>query len=182
VGRLIVLMGPTGAGKSAQGDLLAAALGGVHLSSGTLLRRDPVTAKLLEDGRLGDSAEVHRVVGEAMTEVPEDKPLVLDGTPRTMSDVQWMAKELYKFHRTLEKVVMIDIDFDTSLVRLVGKRGRTDDNVDAIKAKWRLFDEITKPVAEQYQKEGLLVEVDGRGSIENVHREVVKAVSRVSAR
>lgn len=182
MGRLIVLMGPTGAGKSAQGDLLAAVLGGVHLSSGTLLRRDPVTAKLLEDGRLGASDEVHRVVGEAMAEVSEDKPLVLDGTPRTMADVHWMATDLHRFNRTLEKVVMINIDFDTSLARLVGKRGRMDDNVEAIKAKWRLFDEITKPVAEHYQKEGLLVEVDGRGSIEEVHREVVKAVSQVGAR
>ena len=81
MGKLVVFMGPTGAGKSVQGELLAERYGWVHLSSGTLLRRDPQAAAQMRDRRLAPAPEVERVVGEALARVPEDRPVVLDGTP-----------------------------------------------------------------------------------------------------
>jgi adenylate kinase len=183
VGRLIVLMGPTGAGKSSQGDLLAASLNGVHLSSGKLLRRDPVTAAVLADGRLAEAGEVHRVLDAAMRQVPEDKPIVMDGTPRTMADVHWIEEAMPGMKRELERVVMINIDFETAVKRLgTGVRGRADDSMEALKAKWELYEEITKPVADHYRKLGLVVEVDGRGSIEEVHRAVMAALNGAAAK
>jgi adenylate kinase len=178
MGRLIVLMGPTGAGKSAQGDLLAASLNGVHLSSGELLRRDPVTAAIISDGRLAGAGEVHRVLSEAMRQVAEDQPIVMDGTPRTMSDVHWIDEAMPGMRRKLERVVMIDIDFDTALKRLAaGVRGRADDAPQALKAKWELYEDITKPVANHYREQGLVAEVDGRGSIEEVHKAIMAALN-----
>jgi len=67
---LIVLMGPTGAGKSVQGDLLASEMGGVHLSSGNLLRQNPHAAALLADGRLAPAEEVEAIVGKAVDAIP----------------------------------------------------------------------------------------------------------------
>jgi len=172
---LIVLMGPTGAGKSVQGDLLAADLGGTHLSSGKLLRADPRAAAKLVDGRLAPAVEVQRVVGEAMVEIPQDQPVVLDGTPRTDSDVHWLEKNLPKFGRELKCVVLIELDIDTSMKRL-GLRGRADDAPDAVREKWQLFEDVTGPVVEHYRQLGMLITVDGRGSIEEVHQLVRAAV------
>lgn len=179
MGALIVLMGPTGAGKSVQGELLAADFGGTHLSSGKLLREDPQAAAKLADGRLAPAEEVHRVVGQAMAKVPQDRPIVLDGTPRRVEDVEWLDKSLPKLHRNLKCVVLIELDIETSLVRL-GLRGRVDDAPDAVKEKWRLFEDVTGPVVEHYRKLGLLVPVDGRGSIEKVHHKMHAAVTKAA--
>jgi adenylate kinase len=179
VGTLIVLMGATGAGKSVQGDLLAEENGWVHLSSGKLLRRDPHALALMEDGRLAPAEEVERVVKEAMEKVAAEVPIVLDGTPRTDHNVKWLESELPKLDRKLVRVILIDLDIETSLDRL-SKRGRTDDEPDAIRAKWDLFETVTRPVINHYRELGLLEEVDGRGTIEEVHREIMEVLSHVA--
>jgi adenylate kinase len=170
-------MGPTGAGKSAQGELLAKDYGAVHLSSGELLRRDPHALALMVDGQLVDADEVERVIGEAIAKVPDEKLVVMDGTPRTQHNVDWMERELPRLGRQLMKVVLIDLGIETSLTRL-GLRGRDDDAPKAIRAKYKLFQEITLPVAEHYRELGLLATVDGRGTIEEVHQEIVAALAK----
>jgi adenylate kinase len=177
MGRLIALMGPTGAGKSVQGELLAKEYGAVHLSSGELLRRDPHALAMMVDGQLVAAEEVERVIGEAIDVIPKEKLVVLDGTPRTQHNVEWMERELPRLGRRLLKVVLIDLDIETSLKRL-GLRGREDDAPKAIRAKYQLFEDVTLPVAEHYKELGLLVTVDGRGTIEEVHKEIVVALRK----
>jgi adenylate kinase len=174
LGTLIVLMGPTGAGKSSQGDLLAKELGGVHFSSGALLREDPKAAAMLVSGHLAPAEEVERVVGEAIDAVPREQPIILDGFPRTMSNVHWLDSELPKHNRVLRRVVLIELDIETSLQRL-GLRDRADDAPAAIREKYRIFEEKTMHVVEHYEQQGLLARVDGRGTREQVQA-LIKAV------
>jgi adenylate kinase len=166
--KLIVLMGPTGAGKSVQGDLLAQDLGGVHLSSGNLLRQDPKAAALIADGKLAPAAEVERIVAEAVDAVPAEQPIILDGFPRTMSNVAWMDKELPGHDRELTAVVLIELDLETSMQRL-GLRARFDDAPEAVKEKWDEYANKTRPVIEHYERLGILKRIDGRGDVETVH-------------
>jgi adenylate kinase len=176
-------MGPTGAGKSSQGDLLAEDLRGAHLSSGELLRRDPVTAVMISDGRLAAAEEVHRVLEDAIKQVPEDRPVVMDGTPRTMADVGWLERAMPGLHRELERVVLINIDVETALKRLKpGVRDRGDDAPAAVREKWKLFEQITRPVVDHYRELGLLEEVDGRGSIAAVHAAIKSALAKAARR
>jgi adenylate kinase len=175
MGKLIVLMGPTGAGKSVQGDLLAEYTHGQHLSSGKLLRKDAHAAALLVDGRLAPAEEVERVVGEAIAQIDDGTPVILDGTPRTEHNVEWLDANLSKFGRKLVAVVLIELDIETSMKRL-GLRGRADDAPHAVREKWQLFDDVTRPVASHYEQLGLLKRVDGRGSIEEVHELMKKAL------
>jgi adenylate kinase len=175
MGRLICLMGPTGAGKSVQGDLLAERYGAVHFSSGKLLRLEPAVAAKMVDGRLAPAHEVERIIGQAMAKVPKEELVVLDGFPRTDSNVRWMERELPGLERRLRRVVLIELDIETSMKRL-GLRGRPDDAPVAIRAKWKLFEDVTRPVIDHYRELGLLTTVDGRGTIEQVHDEIVAAL------
>lgn len=170
---LIVLMGPTGAGKSVQGDLLAKDLNGVHLSSGNLLRQDPRIAEIIAGGQLAPAEEVERIVSEAIDAIDSSQPIIFDGFPRTMSNVTWMDDELPKHQRALRAVVLIELDFETIKERL-GLRDRADDSPEAVQAKWDQYHEKTRPVVEHYEQLGLLKRVDGRGSIDDV-RELVRA-------
>ncbi len=175
MGALILLMGPTGAGKSTQGDMLARDMGGVHLSSGTLLRQDPRVAATLNNGQLTPAAEVERVIGEAIDGVPEDRPLILDGFPRTMSNVEWIERELESHHRKVTKVLLLELDIETSLARL-SARDRMDDAPDVIRKKYEIFAHTTQAVVDYYDRVGLLVRVDGRRSPEEVYSDVKAAV------
>ena len=164
---LILLMGPTGAGKSVQGDLLAEELGGVHLSSGELLRRDPKIAEMIADGKLAPAEQVERIVGEAVEAIPADQPIIMDGVTRTMSNVRWLEKMLPQWNRRLTKVVLIELDLETSMHRL-GLRGRADDAPAAVREKWEAYADQTRPVIEYYEKQGLVQKIDGRGNVEEV--------------
>jgi adenylate kinase len=174
-------MGPTGAGKSVQGDLLAQDHGWSHLSSGKLLRSDDLALAKMQKGKLAPPGVVHRVVGEAMAKVPEATPIVLDGTPRTQNDIDWLEENLPKLHRRLKAVLLIELDIETSMERL-GLRGRSDDAPAAVREKWKLFDDVTGPVVEHYRRLGLLHTVNGRGSIDQVHQEVEAALRKVIKR
>lgn len=180
MGDLIVLMGPTGAGKSVQGDLLAQSHGWVHLSSGKLLRADSHAQATMVEGKLAPPGVVHRVVGEAMAKVLDSTTVVLDGTPRTQFDVDWLNENLPRFHRQLKVVLLIQLDIKTSMERL-GLRGRADDAPEAVREKWKLFDDVTGPIIEHYRGLGLLTTVDGSGSIEQVHAEVEAALAKVAS-
>lgn len=173
MGELILLMGPTGSGKSTQGELLARDLNGVHLSSGKLLFKDPKVAAMLQDGRLMPAEEVHRVVGEAFAAVSVERPIILDGTPRRMADVEWLDQNLAGFGRELKGVVLIDLDMETTLERLTG-RGRQDDSPESVQKKYELYEAETGPVIKHYEQAGRLRRVDGRGTVDEVY-ELVKA-------
>jgi adenylate kinase len=173
---LIVLMGPTGAGKSVQGDLLAQKLGGVHLSSGNLLRQDPKAAAMIADGKLAPAEEVERIVGEAIGAVPEEQPIILDGFPRTMSNVNWMDGHLGDYGRQVKAAVLIELDWETSMKRL-GLRDRADDAPDAVRAKWDEFANKTRPVIEHYEELGVMRRVDGRGTVDEVEALVREAIA-----
>ena len=176
MGQLIVLMGATGAGKSVQGDILAKSLGGVHLSSGELLRRDPEAVARMSDGKLLPAEEVERVVGEAIREVPQDQPIVLDGLPRTMSNVHWLDRELPGLGRELTHVVLVDIDLETVMKRLM-LRGRIDDSSKAVEEKWKAYETSTKEVLDHYRNTGKLETIDGRGTVEEVSGLVADVVA-----
>ena len=63
---MIVFFGPAGAGKSVQGQILAARHGWRWLSSGQLLRdsRDPEIAELMRTGALVGSDQTNKVIAE----------------------------------------------------------------------------------------------------------------------
>lgn len=172
---LIVLMGPTGAGKSVQGDLLAHELNGIHLSSGHLLRTDPQAAAMIADGKLAPAHEVERIVGEAIGAVASNQPIILDGFPRTVSNLDWMGRMLPAYNRQIVAVILIDLDLQTSLSRL-GLRHRADDAPAAVQEKWDEYITKTQPVIDYFDQHGLLKRIDGRGNVSQVQQLVKVAL------
>ena len=81
---MIVFFGPAGAGKSVQGQMLAARNGWRWLSAGQLLRdtRDPELFAQMRTGGLVNPEKVNKLIGEALGRAKDIDRVVLDGYPR----------------------------------------------------------------------------------------------------
>lgn len=181
---MIIFFGPPGSGKSVQGQLLAARHGWRWLSTGHLLRETSnveVVAKMRK-GMLVDDDLVNHVFDEALHRAKDIDHVIVDGYPRHVEQAKWLLQLLPRHERTIEAVIILDVDDDEILHRLE-IRGRLDDEPDIVRARIKEYRAKTQPVIEFLKKQGIHVErLDGMGSVGSVHdriEEVMEACSLV---
>ena len=58
---------------------------------------------------------------------------------------------------------------------------RQDDRKETIAARLRVFENQTAPLIDYYRKQGLLQEIDGAGSVEEVRSRIFQALGEVAA-
>ena len=173
---LMIIVGPTGAGKSTQADYLVAQHSGwVHLSSGDLLRRDPEMAKALTNGQLASNEEVDRVVNDALEAHRDAEMIVLDGFPRTVEQIPWLETAIKRFNLKLRAVVKLDITKEEAARRLA-LRHRADDNVPSIAAKWDWYEHKTLPLVAHFDEQGLVLTCNGDDSVEDIGNIIDEAI------
>ena len=54
---------------------------------------------------------------------------------------------------------------------------RNDDNIEAFQTRYKMYQEKTEPIIEHYRKQGVLFEVNGNDTVENVFQEIDKIIS-----
>lgn len=174
---VIVLIGPPGAGKGTQADILAEQLGGVHLSSGQILRRGASSKVLAEmqGGALVREPEVDRLLARALEDAPQDKLWILDGFIRLPQDERWLEGELAKLGRSIGLIILLDVPRDESH-RRNARRGRSDDAEVSQEERWQEYLDQTIPVIYGFEQRGLLVKVNGVGTVDDVAGRVAGAL------
>ena len=186
--RRFLLLGPPGAGKGTHGSRLVGALGIPQLSTGEMLRAAVAAgtelgrqAKAVMDrGELVPDAVVIGLVRERLLQPDASKGFILDGFPRTVGQAEALDALLAELRQALERCVAIQVGED-ELVRRLRKRseieGRTDDGEAAIRKRMQVYREQTAPLIAYYRGRGTLVEVDGRGSIDDVASRIDEALA-----
>ncbi len=166
---VILFTGPTGAGKSLQAERLARKYGWVHLSSGVVLRSstDPRVVSALESGELVDSSVADDVIRTALRDVASNEVIVFDGFPRRQDEADWFEAQLGQLDRKITRVVVLSIPLEESQRRLQA-RGRSDDGGAQQAEKWAWYANDVLPVIHGYEKQGLVVQVDGMGTPDEV--------------
>ncbi len=133
------------------------------------------------------------------------KGLIIDGSPRKVFEAELMDAAFDWFELKNIKVILIDISRQKAFDRLTKRRyckmcgriipwtgsfkslkvcdqcggeleTRKDDNSKAINSRMEFFKKEVEPVIKYYQKQKKLVEVDGEQTIEDVYRDVKKAI------
>jgi adenylate kinase len=172
-----LVLGPPASGKGTQSELLARRLDAAHLSSGQALRdtRNPAILARLASGDLARTEDFLEVVTEALTAVAPDRPVVLDSVGRMLPEAEWLVATLADMGRTLEGVIYIDVSPDESQKR-AHQRGRDDDAEDAHKLRWQRFEQETLPVVAFYRERGVVREVDGSGTVDEVAARIADAI------
>jgi len=185
----IVLVGPPGAGKGTQAVKIADALKVPHISTGEIFR-----ANLAADTELGRKVEryleageyvpdevTNTMVAERLSEADAIGGFVLDGYPRTLAQVDALTAILSQVGSQLDKVIEITADTDELVARLLNRaleQGRADDTEEVIRRRMAVYAEQTEPLVQVYAERGLLVEVDGMGSMDEVTARLLAAVGR----
>lgn len=184
----IVLMGPPGAGKGTQAAVIASELNIPHISTGEIFRANVgegtelgvEAKKYMDKGEYVPDSITNAMVADRLAQPDTGNGFLLDGYPRTLEQVGELDKILANLETPLDTVVEITANTEEVIARLLNRaklEGRADDTEDVIRRRMEVYAEQTEPLTAIYREKGLLVQVDGMGSVEEVSARLLAALS-----
>ncbi|MEA4942860.1 MAG: adenylate kinase [Propionicimonas sp.] len=188
----LLIMGPPGVGKGTQARGIAAHYEVPAISTGDIFRANvrnqtplgqKVAAIMAEGGYVPDEI-TDAIVRDRLGEDDAAAGWLLDGYPRTLGQVEALDGVLAESGTALDAVISLVADEDVLVERLLKRaeiEGRADDNADTIRNRMAVYNQATDPLLAIYRDRGLLVEVDGIGTIEEVGGRITAALDQVAA-
>ena len=210
----IVLLGAPGSGKRTQTMLMVEKYGIPSIFTGELLRNalaaeTPLSQQLkeaMEEGRSITEEVVLELIRERLQQEDAKPGFVLDGFPRNILQAIALDELLYEMELPIELALLIDIETDVLMERLVGRRTckscgaqyniysnptavegvcdlcggglrhRADDNEATISNRLHVYDHLVSPLIKHYTRQNKLRRIDGSGEIEEVFARICEAV------
>jgi adenylate kinase len=171
----VVLLGPPGAGKGTQAQVLGRHLGVPAISTGDLLRaavaaENELGRRVREsmgDGKLVADDVMADVVRDRLEQADARRGYLLDGYPRTLPQAETLEGMLRESDQRLDAVVLFDVPEEV-VVRRALARKRGDDAEAVIRRRLDEYREKTVPLIGYYRERGLLRAIDGNRPIEEV--------------
>jgi adenylate kinase len=201
----ILLLGAPGAGKGTQSAKLAEAYGIDHVTTGDALRANKemeteygTPKSFMDAGELVPDPVVNEIVKAALE---GSDGFVLDGYPRNIEQAEYLSEIT-----DLDAVVLLDVDKEVLVDRLTGRRvceacganyhvdfqppeepgvcdecggeliQREDDTEETARERLEVFYENTEPVVDHFREEGVLVEIDGEATPDEVFGRIQNVV------
>lgn len=170
----ILFIGPQGSGKSTQAKLLSEYLKIPVISTGDIFRdlsqqhseQGMMIKKILEEGRLVDDKTTSKAVEDRVKQSDCQNGFIMDGYPRTLDQIKF-------FDPDFNKVFYLQLSDEYAIARLL-KRGRGDDTEEAVAERLKQYHTLTDPILDYYLKQGLLITIDGSGTIEQIQQRLRK--------
>jgi len=173
---MIVFFGPAGAGKSVQGQILAARNGWRWLSSGQELRdtHDIELIRQMQSGKLVSPEKVNELMGKALERAKNVDRVILDGYPRQLSQAKWLVEEAHTHGHSVALVIVVEVP-RAELLKRLAVRGRVDDNQEAIDERLRIYRTEMYPILSYFTEQGINVaHIDGTGTVGQVHDRIME--------
>ena len=177
---ILILLGPPGAGKGTQAKLLARDLQIPHISTGDMFRYHiknntelGKTARSYSDkGQLVPDEVTIAMVKERLGRDDVKIGFMLDGFPRSVPQAEALARILAEQTMKLDHVVNIAISDDEIRTRLAKRatiEGRADDaDLTVIQNRINTYKNQSEPCLAFYRPQGIVRDVEGLGSIDDV--------------
>jgi adenylate kinase len=184
----LIILGPPGAGKGTQAARISAEFGIPAISTGDIFRANiknetelgrQVKDILASGGYVTDEI-TNAIVRDRLFEDDAEQGFLLDGYPRTAAQVEALDAILAEHGHALDAVLELTVDEDAVVQRLLKRaetEGRDDDTEDVIRERQAIYRRETAPLTEVYANHGLLVQVDGMGSVDEVFERISGALA-----
>ena len=185
----LILFGPPAAGKGTQAKRLVEQRGFIQLSTGDMLRAARASgsdlgrrvAQIMDEGGLVSDQIVIDLIDEQLTARTGAPGFIFDGFPRTMGQAEALDSLLQSRGEQVNLVIRMRVDDERLLARVTKRfeeQGRADDNPATFSRRLERYYEDTAPLVPLYAERGVLVEVDGMGSIEAVAASIDAALKQ----
>ncbi|MBU4315520.1 adenylate kinase [Patescibacteria group bacterium] len=179
----ILILGPQGSGKGTQAQLLAEKLGLPALSMGQLLRDEVCSESILgqkikdiiDQGELVSDDIALDVLKIRIQKQDAEDGYILDGYPRNLAQYQ-----TFKNFDVPTALIVITVPKEETLKRLLKRaeiEGRSDDNKETILKRLDIYHQDTEPIIEEYRKIGIVKEIDGIGTVEEVASRICQVLN-----
>lgn len=185
----LVIFGAPGSGKGTQSEFIIKEYGLFHISTGEVLR-DHI-ARGTELGKIADSfiSKGQLIPDELMIDilcdVLDSNPaaadgVIFDGFPRTIHQAKALKEVLEKRGTQLNAVIGLEVEDEELIDRLIkrGKEsGRSDDNLETIQQRLKVYHSQTSPLRDYYIEEGKYLSIKGSGSVTDIFETIKTAIA-----
>lgn len=161
----------------------------------------------MDQGQLVPDAVVVGIVKDKLAEPGCASGFLLDGFPRTVGQAEELAAMLKAGGLQLDRVINVSVPREDVVRRLTGRRScpkcqavfhvefappkrtgicdrcgselvqRSDDTRETVENRLAVYEKQTAPLIAYYRQRGLLSDVDGSGTVEQVQGRVVELLS-----
>ena len=181
-GKIIVLLGPPGAGKGTLAKKLVKRNGFQHISTGDMIRKsdDKELKDLIAKGKFVPDKTMIKLLKDKLSTLDFEKGVILDGFPRTLDQARKLDSILGKMGVGLSSAVYLNISSDTAKERLAKRaeeEDREDDkDVETIKQRFKEFKEKTVPIIDFYKRSRKLKDIKSGVPEEEVYTRVIDSL------
>jgi adenylate kinase len=178
----LLIIGPQGAGKGTQADLLCDKLGIPHVSTGDLFRANIGAGtelgrraqEYMNAGELVPDSVTQDMVSDRLSQADAAAGFLLDGFPRNTAQADWLTALLAERGTPIDAVIVLTAPDEVLTERMLA-RGRADDTPEAIRLRLSIYYSETQPLVDYY--DGKVKRVDGVGEIATIHARIMEALS-----
>ncbi|MCS7279603.1 MAG: adenylate kinase [Thermodesulfobacteriaceae bacterium] len=158
----------------------------------------------MEKGQLVPDEIILGMVKDRLSQADAQKGFILDGFPRTVAQAEALDKMLSEMGKKIEYVLALMVPDEDLVIRLTGRRTckkcgmmyhikfkppkeegkcdtcggelyqRPDDNEETVRNRLKVYHESTAPLLDYYKKKGVLFEIDGSKSIEEITKQLLE--------
>lgn len=171
-------------------------------------RKTPIGLEIqhiMDTGNLVSDELIISIVKDIISSPQCEDGYILDGFPRTLEQ----AKALSKID-DIDKAIYIKVEDEVIIERLTGRLvcpncgqmyhkinfppkkpnicdicgsplvQREDDKAETVKKRVKVFHDLTEPIIGYYREIGKLIEVNGKGDVNEINNEINEALKKIS--